>query len=722
MNIYPIQTNFTTGILSPRFWSRSDVQEYRSGVKDCVNMITTRHGPIQSRNGTMFLQDLGNNYSRPFGFQLIPNSVTGEAFTAVVSEDLTIKLFGATGTLYEEELKNPDFSVSLDNWDKLFVDGKSSVNWSSGAAILNPEPAMNGDIAGITQLVTVTGGTENDDRTISFSSVSLGGLLPVETTISVGTTSGASDLLELKTLLNSTEVVFNPGGLTSYYISFSCQQVLNEGEEEEEIEGIPSFTYSYIKLLSVSSSLTGSGAIEFVHTWTPSDIQNLHVEMSPNESSMYFVCQNVAPHKLSYDLATDTWSFDEVTFAGLPADWVIGSFPTTMGFFQGRSWWGGVETKPQTFWGSKPNDDSTLLNELEDLTLGINPDDGLEFTLSRSGRIRWIEGGRNLIIGTTSGEFLINGQSGVIAPDDIFVSQQSAEGGDTVNARKVGNMVMFVSGDGRKLMATRYYEDQNQWRAQEISFTAENVTLGKKIIQVAYARNPESIIWCLLDDGSLIGCTYDPFNNSMGWHRHTIGSIQGISVVEKAGFSILSLTVQRIINGSTTTYLEELSLDYMDSNTDIETTSTNISVPHLAGETVVVKIDDAQHPDVELDVNGDGVLDYFSNTASIGLAMPISVTTLEPDMGSKAGTSMGFNKRFNEITARIYDSAIPLINGQRPPVRFPGSPMGYREPNITGDVSVTNLGHGDGSVMVTQSLPYRLTLTGLFGKMSQDKL
>jgi hypothetical protein len=83
---------------------------------------------------------------------------------------------------------------------------------------------------------------------------------------------------------------------------------------------------------------------------------------------------------------------------------------------------------------------------------------------------------------------------------------------------------------------------------------------------------------------------------------------------------------------------------------------------------------------------------------------------------------MGFDKRFNEITARIYDSAVPLINGQRTPVRFPASPMDYREPNITGDVTVTNLGFGDGSVTVSQSLPYKLILTGLFGKMTQNKL
>ncbi|MCP3908275.1 MAG: hypothetical protein GY712_09690 [Oceanicoccus sp.] len=448
----------------------------------------------------------------------------------------------------------------------------------------------------------------------------------------------------------------------------------------------------------------------------------MQVEMAPNEFSMYFVCQDKPPYKLSYDIDQNQWDFAAVAFGGKPGVWASGNYPTTLTFFQGRSWWSGVQSEPQTFWGSKSNDETTIENELEDLTTGTEANDGLEFSLSKAGRIRWMEGGNNLVIGTNAGEFIANGSQGIITPDDIFVAQQSAEGGDAVNSTIVGSMVMFVSGDGRKLLAIRYQEDQNQWRAKEISFTAENLTQNRKIINIAYARNPESIIWCLLDDGTLIGCTYDPYTDTMGWHKHSIANVLGISVSEKAGFSILTLTVQRVINSQAVTYVEELGSDYMDSYSVIETTSENISVPHLAGQEVIVKINDAQHPNIMLDNNGDGVLNYFEDKAVIGLEMPISITTLEPDYGSQAGTSMGFKKRFSEITARIYQSAVPLINGKREKIRYPETPMGFRQPNLTGDVVVNNLGYNDGSIKVTQSLPYKLTITGLFGKMAQNKL
>ena len=138
----------------------------------------------------------------------------------------------------------------------------------------------------------------------------------------------------------------------------------------------------------------------------------MQVEMSPSEFSLYFLCQDKPPQKLNYDIDANLWTFGAVTFGGKPASWIAGNYPTTLTFFQGRSWWAGVQSKPQTFWGSNSNDELIAGNELEDLTLGTGANDGLEFSLSKAGRIRWMEGGGNLVIGTNAGEFLINGSQG----------------------------------------------------------------------------------------------------------------------------------------------------------------------------------------------------------------------------------------------------------------------------------------------------------------------
>jgi len=150
MNLYPLQTSFTSGILSPRFWARSDLPQYRSGLKDSDNMIVTRHGPMESRSGTVFLEDLGDNYARPFPFQLIPNNVTGEAFSAVAVADGRLIVNGANGSLFQDDLINTSFNIGLTGWSKLFTSGKSTVTWSSGTVLLTPEDTFpNGALAGM---------------------------------------------------------------------------------------------------------------------------------------------------------------------------------------------------------------------------------------------------------------------------------------------------------------------------------------------------------------------------------------------------------------------------------------------------------------------------------------------------------------------------------------------------------------------------------------------
>ena len=179
-------------------------------------MIVTRHGPMESRSGTQFFESLGDNYARPFPFQLIPNNVTGEAFSAVAVEDGRLIVNGASGSLFQDDLTNTSFSVDLTSWGRIFTSGKSTVSWSSGSVLLTPEAVINGERAGITQQVVLASGTENEERRISFATDRLA-LVPATMSISIGTTSGGNDIFEQSFItVDDGEISFNPNGLTTY--------------------------------------------------------------------------------------------------------------------------------------------------------------------------------------------------------------------------------------------------------------------------------------------------------------------------------------------------------------------------------------------------------------------------------------------------------------------------------------------------------------------------
>ena len=44
---------------------------------------------------------------------------------------------------------------------------------------------------------------------------------------------------------------------------------------------------------------------------------------------------------------------------------------------------------------------------------------------------------------------------------------------------------------------------------------------------MAYQKNPESIIWLRLNDGTLLSCTYEPKENVKAWAKHLLGPTEG---------------------------------------------------------------------------------------------------------------------------------------------------------------------------------------------------
>ena len=50
-----VQTNFTSGELSPRLMGRSDLAKYANGCKTLQNMIALKHGGATRRSGTKYV-------------------------------------------------------------------------------------------------------------------------------------------------------------------------------------------------------------------------------------------------------------------------------------------------------------------------------------------------------------------------------------------------------------------------------------------------------------------------------------------------------------------------------------------------------------------------------------------------------------------------------------------------------------------------------------------
>ena len=138
---------------------------------------------------------------------------------------------------------------------------------------------------------------------------------------------------------------------------------------------------------------------------------------------------------------------------------------------------------------------------------------------------------------------------------------------------------------------------------------------------------------------------------------------------------------------------------------------------------VSVTVDDATHPDVTLNSSGDATLDFAGSRIVIGLSYTARMKTLPLDPGSQTGSAMSMKKRWNDIVVRVLDSALPIINGDRQPDRSPATPMDETEPDRSQDIRTRDIGWDQfARVTIEQDLPRNLTVTGIFGEMSEESV
>ena len=422
---------------------------------------------------------------------------------------------------------------------------------------------------------------------------------------------------------------------------------------------------------------------------------------------------NVTIKDLSY-MPTDTNAtnlWQEGAFSTLRG------FPSAVVFYEQRLWYGGTSHKPQTLWASKTG-------IYEDFDLGAKASDGLSYAIAsdRVNNIKWMAAQRVLIVGTSGGEFRITGgNESAITPTNVDVRRQTSYGSKIGRPAYVGSDVFFIQRSGTQVRNVAYKWESDSFQSDDITFLAEHITEGG-LTALSYSHVPDSILLALRADGVLIMLTYDPSQEVVGWHRHTTdGEYKSLAVISEDGPDQFWLVVKRTIGGVVKQYVElytpEIYLDSMISYSGSATASVS-GLAHLEGKTVQITADGAVHPDLVVS-SGAIALNYTASDIKVGLKYISKLTPTRPGANAGSGTTLGKMKRWNEIFVRLDRSSIPKINGQRPPVRSPGTNFGNEEPTATEDINIRNLGYDrDGRILIEQDLPLACHIVSLFGTLS----
>ena len=334
-------------------------------------------------------------------------------------------------------------------------------------------------------------------------------------------------------------------------------------------------------------------------------------------------------------------------------------YPRTIAYYEERMMFGGNEYRPQTIWGSKTNDWDNFL-------VGDRDDSGLEFTLASDtvNAISWMCQHTALVIGTEDSEWTLSASdsSAALTPSNFRVRRQSVYGSASVAAQMVGDVILFVQRGNRKVREFVYAWEKDGYSSPDMTILADHIT-GSGIAETALQQLPDSILWCVLNNGTVAALTYERDQEVIGWHRHdTDGSVLSCTVIpagdeDKVYFAAERNGGVRIEVMAPRHSVRPEEAFYVDCGVAFSGTglTTLSGLDHLEGKTVKILADGAVHRDLVVS-GGCVTLDVPAALAAVGLPYESLLSPMPIEIEMQNGQSVLRKKAIGELRIRVYDS------------------------------------------------------------------
>ncbi len=244
----------------------------------------------------------------------------------------------------------------------------------------------------------------------------------------------------------------------------------------------------------------------------------------------------------------------------------IEGYPGTVGYYQQRMVFGATKQQPQTLWMSKVGDfknfgKSTPLVDDDAITRSL---------VSRQvNEIRHILPLDSLLVLTSGGEWLLSGPDDVLTPSTMSTKQQGYGGCSHLAPIVSGISAVYLQDDNATIQDLAYSLQADGFDGEELSTLANHLFAGREIVDLAYARRPNTVIWMVRDDGALVGLTYMKTQQVVGWHWHdTDGAFESVCAIREGNEDAVYAIVRRTVNGAAVRYVERFASRRFDAIED----------------------------------------------------------------------------------------------------------------------------------------------------------
>lgn len=627
------QPSFAAGEIAPELYGRVDQELYYIGLRTCENFIVRQYGGASNRPGTKFVAEskIQSRKSRfiPFQFNEEQTYVVefGHLYMRIIKDGAEV-LTGTkniTGATQANPCVITAASHGFSNGDDVYITGML------GMVELNGRTFRVANVAANTfELQDMLG---NNINSTSYAAYSSGGTAAeVYTVVTPWEEDDLFDLnfAQSNDVLTIVHPDYYPRDITrTAHDNWTLSQFANKEGPFKDINTDETRTVYASAATGTGITLTASTSL-FTSDMVG---ELFYMEQEPNDSTeRWEVAKAITagdvrrsgPHyyEALNSATTGTWRPDHIegdSFDGdgavqwrylhsgfgvakitayssgtsvtaevikrLPANvvgsggattiWAISAwsiadgYPSALAYHKQRLWFGGTSNQPNGLWisGAAARTFFGKSNPiLDDETISLV----LDTSGSKVSAVRHLIPLKQLICLTSSSEQLIDGVDGlIVATDPPIATVQGYNGASKVQPIVIGNTALFVQDMGSVIRSLAYNFDTDSFGGIDLSARSPHLFRGRSVVQWDYARHPLSVIWTILDNGTLLGFTFMDEQRVYAWHKHvTDGTFESVCCIREGNETATYFKVKRTINGQTVRYTERMASRYFDDIND----------------------------------------------------------------------------------------------------------------------------------------------------------
>lgn len=233
----------------------------------------------------------------------------------------------------------------------------------------------------------------------------------------------------------------------------------------------------------------------------------------------------------------------------------IRGYPSCVTLQERRLWFGRTNYEPQKEWGSKSFQYENFALDSQD------DDDALNLSLAsnESNEIQWLSPGKSLVAGTFGGAFITNsGSSEPITPTNVNASEEVGFGASSILPKKIGSFLYYVQRFGKKMREMFFNWELDTYKAADRTILSPHI-LGDGVSDMDVQQHPETILYCVLTNGTLATLSREVDQEVVGWARHsTAGTYTSVACIpsQSANYDEAWVIVERWIGGNQRKYVE----------------------------------------------------------------------------------------------------------------------------------------------------------------------